>query len=137
MISDEARIAMNFGSKVYAFIFFLVCVIVVGGSVWIARRPAPIPACVAGPDEQCPSYEFDKEWREYQAIADKYKPNRDDDLKMKGLLRDLQDKMPKEKLPFKPGYSWDWSPEKVKFVATKTPTPQVQVTPPPQVAPSK
>lgn len=84
-----------------------------GGSVYLSHR-TPAYTCVAGADEQCASDEFVREWKEFKELSDKYQAPKDVQIRMKGLVADLQPQIPA-------GYQWD--DKKLRFV--KTPQPKV------------
>ena len=89
--------------------------------------------CVAGPDEACGSDAWRAEATEYKALLSKYSApaiSRDDQIKLKGLYKDMQEKVTAEKLS--PGMQWDF--DKMKFV--KIPPPVAVVPPSPPVTPA-
>lgn len=83
-------------------------------NVGLCAGEAPAYTCVAGADEQCASDEFVREWKEFKELSDKYQAPKDVQIRMKGLVADLQPQIPA-------GYQWD--DKKLRFV--KTPQPKV------------
>lgn len=78
--------------------------------------------CTAGPDEQCASDLFYKDWSRLHSLQKKYEMPHDVQIEVSGLIQTLQQQIPA-------GMQWDIAKE--RFVKMKPIQPIVQPTPAP------
>jgi hypothetical protein len=99
-------------------------------------HPAPAYTCAApGPDELCPSPAWWAKYTEYTALAAKYAPPHDVQLKLRGMLSDLRVGAPGENEGMPAGYDVDAAKRRwVKVKGPATPTPAATPTPTPEPA---
>lgn len=87
--------------------------VVVAGVTWrVTRATGPAYTCVAGPDEQCPSDQWIKEYREFKGLVNKYQAPQAIQDQMNGMRQRLSAQIPQ-------GYDMD--EKKERWVKQKPP----------------